>query len=736
MSLPAVRTVIPNWNGVPHIMKALESLDVTGYPKLEITVVDNASEDDSVSMIRARYPGVHVIENLRNLGFGVACNIGSAGSSADYLWFLNSDTMVEPDSLTNLVRFMESESKVAIAQSVAVGKDESFLGAFLTPFGFLGHITRSCGRGPEPGGRIFSPMGASMLVRRSSFVEVGGFESSFWLYFEETDLAWRLHLLGYEVAVVESSIVSHLSGASSNQLPFDVVQRHSFQNRIVTLYSNLGPVLVAPVMSIHVFSICLLWAISRVSGRPAEARALRDAVYNAWRNRSALQLRRRMVQRTRKVPDRALFPKYMRLLDLSWAISSSKWFVGSNSWKRTQSERSRMTFGTDWRAITSPLDESHVLVASHEFVKGPAHALERYLTKAAKELTMILLPFHYAPDTRVAVRSYKRGSLSKDVRIKLPGFTTRRHFIWIRDAVALVLILFKHARGKGARNIFVGIDPFNCAIILLLRRMRVLRGFVILYTIDLPPNRFKARSLNWIYHRIDRYCTEKVDANWNLSEMMETSRAKRWPNSVRSPAVIVPMGMGAIPEHAPPPVRRLVYVGHLVAPKGIQHVIRALPEIAQNMPDVTLDIVGTGSYEPVLKEMVRREGVEDRVRFFGYVESDEEVTKIVSRGGVGLAVYEEDADSLTRFTDPGKIKNYLAGGLPIVLTPVPPIAEELASVGCAVLVSADPGSVAQGVIKVLQDQDVYSSMAKSAVRMAKRFHWDDIFETAFRGVNR
>lgn len=117
MAKPSVYTVILNWNGKADTLACLASLEKTTYSPHKVVVADNASSDGSVEAIRKQFPDVHVVETGANLGFSGGNNAGiqwALDHDADYCFVLNNDTLVEPNTIAQLVETAESDPKIGM----------------------------------------------------------------------------------------------------------------------------------------------------------------------------------------------------------------------------------------------------------------------------------------------------------------------------------------------------------------------------------------------------------------------------------------------------------------------------------------------------------------------------------------------------------------------------------------------------------------------------------------------
>ena len=182
-------------------------------------MVDNHSSDDSVAQILQAHPTLTVLQTGANLGFGGGCNVGIRHAliqGADYVWLLNNDTLVEADTLSAMARTMAQSSAIGAVGSVIYDMDEP---TRVQVWGG-GQVQRWLGRARPlraPGEPAFIS-GASMLLRADALRQVGLFdEQRFFMYWEDTDLGFRLRARGWTLAVAPQSRVWHRLSASLGQ---------------------------------------------------------------------------------------------------------------------------------------------------------------------------------------------------------------------------------------------------------------------------------------------------------------------------------------------------------------------------------------------------------------------------------------------------------------------------------------------------------------------------------------
>jgi len=215
---PPVSVIILNYNGMRFVEDCLHSALSSDYPNFELLFVDNASNDGSFEWAQTRFrsdPRLKFIHNDRNLGFAAGNNVALKFAVGKYVVFLSIDTKVNPSWLRELVRVMESDPNIGIAQSKILPMDDPTIvccGWMMDRYGFsygIGGKDKGDGRYDRVF-EVFAVGGAAIAARRELLDKMGSFDSRFFLYAEDADLCWRAWLCGYKVVFVPNSIVLHV----------------------------------------------------------------------------------------------------------------------------------------------------------------------------------------------------------------------------------------------------------------------------------------------------------------------------------------------------------------------------------------------------------------------------------------------------------------------------------------------------------------------------------------------
>lgn len=209
-----VDTIIVNFRTKELTLDAARS--VAGEPETgAVIVVENGSGDDSAAWLSSRLPdNAKLVVSEKNLGFGGGNNLGVRNSSAEYIFLLNSDAFIESGALSRLVSRLSDQTVGAVAPAIYLPGGQELqtdvVGLFPTPSRILTRQTNCPIDTSEPDW----VSGAAMMLRRSQFVELGGFDEELFMYLEDVDLCKRLRDRGLRVVREPSAKVIHLGGAS------------------------------------------------------------------------------------------------------------------------------------------------------------------------------------------------------------------------------------------------------------------------------------------------------------------------------------------------------------------------------------------------------------------------------------------------------------------------------------------------------------------------------------------
>lgn len=242
-----VSVVLVNFRGASDTIEAIKHLQSMDWPKdrLEITVVENGSGDDSASAIRAAAPQVNLVISKKNLGFAGGCNLGVKKSKGSILAFLNNDARPDKNWVRAAVRRFEESSRIGAVASRVLdwdGDKVDFIDAGLTWFGmgYKPHTGQAIPSQPDTPHDVLFGTGSAMFVRRDVYQQLGGFDERFFMFFEDVDLGWRLNLKGYRYAYEPESLAFHKHHASMEKLGAYKETYLLERNALYTLYKNLG----------------------------------------------------------------------------------------------------------------------------------------------------------------------------------------------------------------------------------------------------------------------------------------------------------------------------------------------------------------------------------------------------------------------------------------------------------------------------------------------------------------
>jgi N-acetylglucosaminyl-diphospho-decaprenol L-rhamnosyltransferase len=218
--------VVVSYNSRELLSACLASIELEQSG--QVIVVDNASSDGSAEIVAQDFPWVSLIKSKKNDGYGAAANLAITSCSSKYVLLLNCDTLLQPGTLQALTDYLDQHPQVAIVGPVLVNPDgtrQASCFSFPTPVQTLLKETSLSKIWSDelskvsPGSAQDVPwvLGAALAIRRLAFESVGGFDPSFFMYYEEVDLCYRLNKSGWQTHFTPSATVTHIGGASTKQ---------------------------------------------------------------------------------------------------------------------------------------------------------------------------------------------------------------------------------------------------------------------------------------------------------------------------------------------------------------------------------------------------------------------------------------------------------------------------------------------------------------------------------------
>jgi GT2 family glycosyltransferase len=237
----SISVIVVNYNGYPFLYRLFESLSRQTVPPDEIIMVDNASTDGSVDLVRTRFPAVRIIEAGANVGFAVGNNIGVVASHGEFIALINSDAYVEPEWCESLIAVLENDSGTAVsvgkiyrAGSNRIVEQAGGLFNNVGNYWGRGYMEQDVGQYDAPC-EVAGVTACAMMIRRDAIPGTELFDPDLFMYGEELDLTIRLRASGYTIRYTPDAVAWHTGMGSLELTQTDkrlFQQFHANRNRL------------------------------------------------------------------------------------------------------------------------------------------------------------------------------------------------------------------------------------------------------------------------------------------------------------------------------------------------------------------------------------------------------------------------------------------------------------------------------------------------------------------------
>ncbi len=299
--------MIVDWNSGELIARCLSALSRQTRRPEQVVVVDNASDVPTWRRLPRGQPPLDMVRLPANRGFAAGCNVGIAvAADQDWVALLNPDAFPEPDWLEALLGAAREHAGFSFFGSRQVAAEEpSRIDGTGDLYAVSGLAWRRDHGSAASAARmeaeeVFGPCAAAALYRRDALVEAGGLDESFFCYFEDVDLAFRLRLLGHRCLYVPQAVVRHVGSATSGRQS-DFAVYHGHRNLVWTWLKNMPAPLIATYWAHHLaLTATSIVHVARRGQLGPLLRAKRDALAalpRVLRARREIQSRRRIGSR-------------------------------------------------------------------------------------------------------------------------------------------------------------------------------------------------------------------------------------------------------------------------------------------------------------------------------------------------------------------------------------------------------------------------------------------------------
>lgn len=284
---------------------------------------------------------------------------------------------------------------------------------------------------------------------------------------------------------------------------------------------------------------------------------------------------------------------------------------------------------------------------------------------------------------------------------------------------------------KRAITLFIGIDPLNALYGITLKRLR-LTDKVIFYTADYAVKRFENPIMNALYHAIDRHAAKYSERVWNVSSRITETRYEQGLPSSKNRMVPNSPAFDTVPRLPYSKIRRkdMVIVSSSPTAVDMPLVFNAVARLKKKHPDMRVIAIGMSNWGARFSDMIQKLGIEKHVVFSGSV-SHAELQKILCSSGIGLALYTNQSP-WSYYSDSMKVRDYLACGLPTLVTDVTSTAKDVKESNAGYVVNLTLDELVKNLDTLLSDEKTYKSMREHAIELARKYDIKNILDTELR----
>lgn len=375
---------------------------------------------------------------------------------------------------------------------------------------------------------------------------------------------------------------------------------------------------------------------------------------------------------------------------------------------------------------------------------GPAQPMLDFFCNRVEELCLLEQPSPMMEKHLPTIEIYKKRVFEKKEIMPLlflpiafltekrrnKGGTSIR--LKIRDIVSVFYFIFKFPKRY---DLFIGMESINAVCGIILRKMGIVKE-VVYYLFDFTPRRYHNKFMNRVFLWLDKFATYHSDFVWNISPAYTVARIQElgYNEEKMAKQITVPFGVDVhnieVLPYGKINKNTVIFSGSIGVENGPELFLDSIPMVLSIIPGAKFKFVGDGPQLSYLKDKAQKLNLQNKIEFTGFIIDPKIIEKHLCSSMVGVAPYPDMVDSTKKYGDVMKIREYLASGLPVITTSIPPISKSIDRNGAGIIIKYEAQCLAQAIVKLLQNENFYLECRQQAINMAKKNTWVNNYSNA------
>lgn len=377
------------------------------------------------------------------------------------------------------------------------------------------------------------------------------------------------------------------------------------------------------------------------------------------------------------------------------------------------------------------LQRKNILFVTHTVMPLFLTVFRDFISPRCNTFTTISHPLRPLKGTTSKLSVYKRQKMKKHTLF--PAVPGPYVLNFLKD---FFLTIFWGVKTDIVYDIAFGTNNLNTLSLLALKKLGRVKK-VIFINIDYTPNRYDNPVLDALYHWFDRICCYSADVLWNSSSRTNEARVRDGVDPKKmAHTIVMPDGSYFNQKKrlsiAKINRKKLIFLGNMRPVMGVGLILEAFKEVLKSVPSAQLLLIGGGIELEKYKIQATTLGLGKNTVFTGFLESHDEVDDLLCTGAIGLAPFVPDNSSYEFYSDVGKPKAYLAAGMPVIITRVPAIADEIERGKAGIVIDYSKKELTEAILSLLRDKKKYNMFRENAIRLSKKYIWSNILEDTYK----